>query len=118
MNPETPIQPPKPTFKERLLGIWNKFYSNKKIFWLITSLFSLIILISISGLIFRLVRSNQKTTIQTSTPTPMAQTQTEEKKEPLDLAKEELTKLDGQIKNLDIKQQKLMPPAVDFKVDF
>lgn len=119
MNPDIPIQPSKPTIRQILIDFWNKFYSNKKIFRIIVSLFSLIILIIITGIIFRLTKGNKvKITVKT-TPTPDTQIAAEENnKKPLDLAKEELQKLKIEIKNLDISQKRLQSPTVNFKVDF
>ena len=113
MNPE------KPTLKQRAIFYWAKFCANKKVFWLIVTLFSLVVLITIAGVIFRLASGKAKKILQISTPSPKTEISLEQKKkEPLDLAKEELIKLDDQIKNLDINQKRLTPPRVDFKVDF
>ena len=113
MNPE------KPTLKQRAIFYWTKFYANKKIFWLIVSLFSLIVLITIAGIIFRLMGGGAIKVYQTPTPSPTIEIGVDqEKKKPLDLAKEELIRLENQIKNLDIKQQRLTAPAPNFDIDF
>lgn len=122
MNQEIVSNPPIPNkapIRERFLKAWEEFYSHKKIFWLITSLFFLIFLVTISGIIFKLSGKNQLGTPKISIPTPTPRKiHEEEPKEPLDLAKEELIKLNEQIRNLDIRQQRLTPPKPEFKIDF
>ena len=120
-TPPEPIpQAPKPTGMVQFAkDFYAKLRSNKKIFWLVIILFSLIILIIIAGIIFRLAGGSKQTTKITATPTPKTQVVApEEKKEPLDLAKEELESIDKRIKEFDISQKKLQSPAVNFDIQF
>ena len=126
MNPEIiPNSAPVPPvsklagLKQLAIGFFQKIYQNKKIFWLITALFSLIILITIAGIIFKLTTGKAAKVTQTPTPVHLNKVnETEEKKEPLDLAKEELETLDARIKGFDINQKRLSPPSVNFKIAF
>jgi uncharacterized membrane protein YvbJ len=110
----------RPNFRQVAKGLFDKIYKNKKIFWLITSLFSIIILIIVAGVIFKLT-SNKSAVVQPKTsPTPavvVTDTQ-DENKEPLDLAKEELDNLRKKINEFDINQKRLSPPAINFEISF
>jgi flagellar biosynthesis/type III secretory pathway M-ring protein FliF/YscJ len=126
IQPEVPNQaqvPPatvqsKPGFKQLAKDMFNKIYTNKKIFWLLVSLFSLILLIIIIGTIFKLMGGKTPTPVQQETPTPQGIETLEEKKEPLDLAKEELVDLEKQLQDFDINQKRLQPPSINFKIEF
>lgn len=114
-----PVPPqPKPGFKQLAKDMFNKIYANKKLFWILVSLFSLILLIIIIGTIFKLMGGKAPTLVQEETPTPQSIGIPEEKKEFLDLAKEELIGLEKQIQDFDINQKRLQPPSINFKIDF
>lgn len=112
-----PVQT-KPGLRQLAKDMFNKIYTNKKIFWLLVSLFSLILLIIIVGSIFKLMGGKTPSPVREETPTPQSVEVPEEKKEPLDLAKEELSSLEKQIKDFDINQKRLQPPSINFKIDF
>jgi hypothetical protein len=131
-NQPTPIQPespnqaqippvpikPKPDLRQLAKDMFNKIYANKKIFWILISLFSLILLLIIVGTIFKLTGGKAPTLVQEETPTLQSIGVPEAKKEPLDLAKEELVGLEKQIQDFDINQKRLQPPSINFKIDF
>jgi len=115
--PPVPVQT-KPGLRQLAKDMFSKIYANKKIFWLLVSLFSLILLIIIIGTIFKLMGGKTPSPVQEETPTPQSVEILEEKKEPLDLAKEELVSLEKQTQDFDINQKRLQPPNVNFKIDF
>lgn len=102
-----------------LKDVGKKIYSNKRIFWLIVTLFSLMFLITVVGVIFG--NKGGKTTQQvlpTPTATPFVQenTQASPSGDILIDSQTELGKLKNQIKNLDVKQSRLQPPSIDFEI--
>lgn len=102
-----------------LKDVGRKVYSNKKIFWLIITLFSLIFLITIVGIIFGNKRgktSQQALPTPTATPVVQENIQASPSGDILIDSQTELNKLKNQIKNLDVKQSKLQPPSVDFEI--
>lgn len=110
---------------EKVKGILTKIsasrlYANKKIFWLITGAFSLVILTIILGLLF----GSKDNTSQTNTkrlpsPTPQEMSQpTPEAKDALSQTDDRLRDIKNRINNLDVKVSKLSPPEVNFKVSF
>ncbi len=95
----------------------SKLYKNKLIFWTITSLFGILFLVLILGLLFG-KRSKTETTIKAS-PTPQSTTQPITQGDgPLFQIDQKLKDLKTQITNLDVKQSRLRAPTVNFDVKF
>lgn len=96
-----------------------KFYTNKKIFYPIAGMFGLMFLIIILGLLF----GNRKPMVvrPTPTPTPITSEVIESptpKGDALSVIEQKLLDLKSQIDSLDIKQSRLQPPSMDFKISF
>lgn len=117
ISAQTPVQIPQPP-KNLLKETWEKIRSNKKLFWLLISLFSVIALIIIAGTIYKLAMGSgtkEKTIVQS--PTPQATAQETEAK-PLDLVQKEIDSLKSSVNDFDINQRRLTPPTLDFKISF
>ena len=115
--PEMVPQVPKPAAKQLFKDFFDKIRQNKKIFWLIVSLFSIIVVITIAGIIFRLIKGQKDASFVPSPTTKVAVVEQKEE-EPLDLAKQELESIEARIKDFDIYQKRLSPPAVNFDIEF
>lgn len=122
-----PLEPPaKPTvfskisdkIPQKVKDIFNRFYVNKKIFWPITILFGIIILIIILGLLFGSPKTptppGPKRTPQLVEATPEASPSGDI----LSVTEKQLKDLGAQINSLDMVQSKLKPPSINYKVDF
>lgn len=109
------IKPFWETFKQ------TKFYTNKKIFYSIVGMFGLMFLIVILGLLFGGASKQTSPTKILSTPTPFInqalQTPTPSGDE-LSQTEQRLFDLKTQMDTLDVKQSRLQPPEVDFKISF
>lgn len=121
-----PELPAKPTvfskisdkIPQKVKDIFNRLYANKKIFWSITILFGIIVLIIILGLLFG----------TPATPTPPGPKRTPQPVETtpeaspngniLSVSERQLKDLGVQINSLDLGQSKLKPPSINYKVDF
>lgn len=105
--------------KPIITNTFNRFYSNKKVFWPVAGFFILVFLIIILGLLFG---SKKPVTVAvpqvTSTPfilsTPIASPSSEF------LAGEynKLLNLKNILEQMDVKQNKLLPPPLNFEVKF
>lgn len=108
---------PKSLIPQPVKDIFIKFYSNKRIFWIVTVSFGLILIIVIAGLIF----GKKGITQPKPTPTP-SQTQTKVQATPAEGALTQiqinLAKIKDQIMNLDVRQAPLQPPTIDYKISF
>jgi hypothetical protein len=124
--PIGPAQPTQIDWKSMLSKIkpvfvsgFNKFYSNKKIFWPVSIAFGLIFLIIILGLIFGNRKGSQKA-IATPTPSPVVQSTpiASDSGDVLINSQYKLKELKNQIINLDIRQSRLQPPNLNFDIKF
>ena len=108
-----PIGPLLTKFKQ------SRFYSNKKIFYPLAVAFGLILLTIIVGLIFGGAR--KATTGTTTTPTPFV-SQISPTPSPsgdvLSQMGQKLFDIKTQINTLDVKQSRLQPPTINFKISF
>lgn len=124
--PQTPpVSTPVPDWKNQLtrvkltlMNIFNKFYSNKKIFWPVTIAFGLIIFLIVVGLIFG--KRSGKAPIKLPTPTPFVQVtpQASASGDILTTSGEKLNNLKNQINNLDVKESRLQLPVLNFNIKF
>lgn len=108
-----------PTIKSLLPKLKeSKLYKNKLVFWTMTSLFGVLLLVIILGLLFG---NRNRNIVSTSTSTPSAQnivpTITQEDG-PLFQINRRLIDLKTQIMTFDVKQSRLKAPAINFDVKF
>lgn len=106
----------KPIAKEVL----SKILANKKLTYLLAGLFGIIFLIIILGLLFG-KRVKTTPTSTTKTPEPASQNFGGNPSSPSGILGESVQKLkviEGNIINFDIQQNRLLPPTVDFDVNF
>lgn len=95
------------------------FYSNKKIFWLVAGAFGLIFFTIILGLLFGSSKPKNQTAKMVVNPTPQSQETTAPKiKDALTETDDRLKALKTKINNLDVKQSRISPPEINFKVSF
>lgn len=96
-----------------------KFYTNKKILWLIGLVFGLLLLIIIIGLIFGKKGGSETGVSPTQTPASQA-TPEASPGQPNSLTEieQKLSDLKTQINDLDVKQSRLQPPNINFKISF
>lgn len=106
--------------KPILVAMFNKFYSNKKLFWPVSISFGLIFLVIVLGLLFGKRGVPQVVNTATPTPVPTVQStpQATSSGDILTDSQNKLNDLKNQINNLDIQQSRLQPPALDFNVSF
>lgn len=125
-----PTQPP--TQKEGFLGkiegkipskirsLFAKFYAKKIFFWPVTITFGLLFLIIILGIIFG--KGAAPAAIIKATPTPvpfvLATPSPCTGSDPICQTENTLMDLNGQINSLDIKQNRLLPPQIDYNISF
>lgn len=128
---DTPVAPtaPKSNVSQMLSNIkdkipqpakdmFNKFYSNKMIFWPITIVFGLLFLTIILGLLFgtKTPPAVQKTikptpvVIVTPNETPSTDTLSE--------VQSKLSDFKSQINSLDVRQSTIKPPTINFDIKF
>ena len=124
-----PVETPQPTLtgwkpillkaKAVLANMFNKFYSNKKIFWPVSIVFGILFLVIVLGLIFG-NRGGTQNVSKTPTPTPTIQSTPEasESGDVLTKSQIRLKDLKIQIINLDPKQSRLQPPNLNFDIKF
>jgi len=124
-----PVETPQPTLtgwkpillkaKAVLANVFNKFYSNKKIFWPVSIVFGILLLVIVLGLIFG-NRGGTQNVSKTPTPTPTIQSTPEasESGDVLTKSQGRLKDLKIQIINLDPKQSRLQPPNLNFDIKF
>jgi hypothetical protein len=105
--------------KPILKSLWDKFYSNKKIFWPVSIglgfLFLLILLAAVSAKI----RSTQTTRV-TPSPSPfiLSTPKASGSSDVLIKSQTKLEDLKNQINNLDVHQSRLTPPVLNFDIQF
>ncbi|QQG41926.1 MAG: hypothetical protein HYV90_01275 [Candidatus Woesebacteria bacterium] len=97
-----------------------KFYANKKVFIPVTVAFGLIFLIIILGLLFGTRSAPVVFIPPKKTPTPFVVTTpiATPSGDILSVTEIKLKELNSQINSLDVSQQKLSPPAIDYDVSF
>lgn len=99
--------------------VFGKLYENKRVFYLITSLLGLILLVVIAGVIYKMSDNLAGKAKAVPTVTPEIQTDVvEENLSPLQKLEKDLMNAKVKIDNLDVKQLQLAPPAIDYKVNF
>lgn len=105
--------------KPLLVNVFNKFYSNKKIFWPVSIVFGILFLIIILGLIFG-NRGGTQNVSKTPTPSPIIQSTPEatDSGDILTDSQNKLKNLKNQIINLDPRQSRLQPPNLNFDIKF
>lgn len=96
-----------------------KFYSNKKVFIPVAIAFGLVFLIIILGLLFGskgvpVIIPSKKTPVPFVIATPTASASGDI----LTVTKSQLKNLNNQINSLDVGQNKLKPPAIDYDISF
>lgn len=106
-------------YKPIAVNIFNKFYSNKKIFWPVVGFFGLVFLIIILGNLFggkrtsvNILTSPSPSPIVQPTPVPT------QSSDVLTNSSSKLGDLKTQIENLDVKQIRLQPPTLYFNIKF
>lgn len=124
-----PTQTPQPSvvgwrsvvekIKPMLKTVFNKLYTNKKIFWPVSIAFGLIFLIIILGLLFGR-RGTVQNPSKTPLPLPVVQTtpQATTSGNILIDSENKLNDLKKQINALDVKQSRLQPPTLNFDIKF
>jgi hypothetical protein len=132
MNEQQPITPTVPVSKSPLDKIrpifktyWLKFaqtrfYQNKKIFYPISISLGLVLFIILVGLIFG-GKKSPSAPKNVPSPTPAFVESTNPPEVGLDALSQierSLTDIKNQIINLDVKQSRLQPPTLDFKIKF
>jgi hypothetical protein len=98
---------------------FNKFYTNKKIFWPVSIAVGFLVLVVLLGLIFG-NRNGSQTVSKTPTPSPIAQG-TPESSASGDILSETQIKLNDlkkQVNSLDVRASRLKPPVLDFDIKF
>lgn len=108
--------------KKVLNPLWLKFtqskiYTNKKIFLPLSIAFCLIFLIILIGMIFGGKGAGTQTNAG-PTPVPQISQEATPSGDTLSQYEQKLTDLKSQINNLDVKQSRLQPPSLDFKISF
>lgn len=105
--------------KPFLISLFTKFYSNKKIFWLVSIIFGTLFLVIILGLLFG-NRDKAPVVLNTPTPTPIILS-TPEASTSGDViidSQKKLNDLKNQINTLDPEQSRLKPPDLNFNIKF
>jgi len=119
-----PVQTPKISLMAKISSkippkmkeAFNKFYSNKKIFWPVSIVFGILFLTILVGLLFGSRNNGQTAPKKSPTPTPQVQENAPEMSRGSTETK--LNQLKNQINGLDFSQSRLKPPSIDFKVSF
>ncbi|MEK7470956.1 MAG: hypothetical protein AAB622_03100 [Patescibacteria group bacterium] len=94
---------------------------NKKMFYLLSGILGLLILIIIVGVIYKISGSFTSKVKVTPTPTATGQninTVNQENLSPLDKMENDLNGVKIKIDNLDVKQLPLTPPVINYKIKF
>lgn len=99
--------------------LWEKFYTNKKVFWPVAIAFGLIFLVLLIGLIFGKRGTKTPVTVKpTATPFIAATPVASPSAGILYDSQQKLNSLKVQIDNLDPKQSVLQPPPINFEIRF
>lgn len=98
---------------------FNKFYTNKKIFWPVALAVGFLILVILLGLIFG-NRNGGQTVSNIPTPSPVTQSTpvSSASGEILTDTQIKLNDLKKQVNTLDVRASRLKPPALDFDIKF
>ena len=118
-----PVQLPtvRPNISERIALLLKemlaKFYANKKMFWLAIGAATLVLLTLVAGLFFG---GKKLTTKVSPSPSPQvpASREASASTDVLDNLQARLSDLRIQIDQFDVKQSKLQPPEINFKISF
>lgn len=97
-----------------------RIYSNKKIFVPVTVAFSMILIVLIMGLLFGNINRNKDRDIVKKEPISQIVDipQKEESETPSSAIRNVLKDLKSEINTLDINQNKIKPPDIDFEIGF
>lgn len=106
------------TIKTKTLIVFRKFYSNKKIFWLVNIVSGLLLLVVILGLLFGKTKNNQAVAIPTATPYILMTPEATASGDILTDTKNKLIDLRKKINDLDVGQSRLSAPNMEFDVRF
>jgi hypothetical protein len=100
-------------------NIFNKFRSNKKIFFPVSIVLGLLLLTIVVGLMFG-IKDNSTQTIETPLPTFIASPtpQATQQINATTAIENELKTLKLKIKEFDVEQNKIKPPEINFKISF
>ncbi|KKU10690.1 MAG: hypothetical protein UX13_C0005G0003 [Candidatus Woesebacteria bacterium GW2011_GWB1_45_5] len=122
-QPQPPVE--LPVQRTRIINIppkikeaWNKFYSNKKIFWPIMIVSGLLLVTLVAGILFGTGKADIKIGKPGTTPTVSAVPEATESTDPLTIINVKLLDLGTQIKEMDVRQSRLSPPSVNFDIAF
>lgn len=104
---------------QKAKDFFNRFYANKKIFWPITIVFGLMFLIIVLGLLF----GSKGTAVavppnKTTAPFILATPTASPSGDILTVTENQLKDLNDQINSLDIGQNKLKPPDINYNIGF
>lgn len=120
-----PIQtlPPRQQLIEKiktiLISMFEKLYSNKIMFWSLTSFLGIVLLIVIVGSLFGHPGSKViPNHLPTATPFILATPVASSSSDVVSTSQEKLLKLKNQLDQLDIKQERLTPPNLNFDIKF
>jgi len=104
---------------KNIQDVLRRFYANKKIFWPIAILFGILFLIIILGLLFGSTAPAASPATK-KTPIPFVEVTPEASPsgDILTVMGNQLKDLNNQINSLDLGQNKLKPPVINYKVDF
>lgn len=116
---ESPKNEPLQKVKDILMKVFNKLYSNKMIFWSVSSFLGIVLLIVVLGLLFGKGRS-KVTQVHTASPKPfvLSTPTTNISNDIISTSQEKLIKFKKEIDALDVKQGRLSPPSINFEVKF
>lgn len=109
------LQNARPVF----MSLFNGFYLNKKVFWPVSSAIGLVLLVIFLGLLFG-KRTGQKSSVILPPSTPIIQNtpQASASGNIIIDSQVKLSDLKNQINNLDVKEGRLQPPTLNFKIKF
>lgn len=113
-TPATPV-PVKPRLSDLVKDIFYRFRQNRKIFRLVVTIFIMMFVIIILGIIFSAFKNGDKSEV-VITPTPQTNIQPGENGDDETFTK--LDKLKSDIIETDIYQKRLTPPSVNFNISF
>lgn len=128
VTPSIPTGQPQGKFaeiKDKFLPILKetseRVHKNKKLFWIVNSLFGVIVLLIVVGSIYKTIQKKSATVVK-STPTPTSQStyvNTGDKiYDDLTLNEDNLHVVKDSLINYDPQQKRLSPPEIDFDISF
>ena len=106
-------------YKPVAVNSFNKFYSNKKIFWPVVGFFGLVFLIILLGSLFGGKKTISNVSSRPSAPPIIQPTPVPtQSSDVLTNSELKLNDLKNQIQNLDVKASRLQPPTLYFNIKF